>query len=271
VIFSESPSRDPPGYVVCRAQTTAPTQSKMSTASEQAITASDKTSQSQKKRKSAATSTPVEGRGSGKRPLTSHIFLNGTKFEQNGDDWWRCNLCKAPVVREYKVTGCSTDKAAQHLRKEHQIGKAGEIEKVQQEDKGLSLPVFKSVLCSWIVGAHLSFHHVEHPKFLELLKTMNPRAESLLPCANTIRVWIEEVFEKQQQSVMGSLQQSSFRIHWSFDLWTSPNNKAILGIVAHWLDSSTSLRPGKFELHGGRPIGCNGVFLEVIVMAFFRD
>jgi hypothetical protein len=59
------------------------------------------------------TGTPTEGPGSKKRPLTSHIYLYGIKFQRDGQEWWRCSEYQGldPEVREYKISGCSTRKA----------------------------------------------------------------------------------------------------------------------------------------------------------------
>jgi hypothetical protein len=191
------------------------------------------------------TGTPTEGRGSKKRPLTSHIYLYGVKFQRDGQEWWRCSECQGPdpEVREYKISGCSTDKASQHLRKYHRIGKNGPIEAGtagsvgENEQLGLDLRQFKSALCEWIACAHVSFSHVEHEKFRKFCSLLNPRADDLLPTHNTVHKWIDEVFFKQRTMVVARMKRSTFRINWSFDLWTSSNNRPILGIVAHWLES----------------------------------
>jgi hypothetical protein len=31
-------------------------------------------------------------------------------------------------------------------------------------------------------------------------------------------------------------------VHFFFDLWTSPNHRAILGVIAHWVDSTGCLQ-----------------------------
>jgi hypothetical protein len=191
------------------------------------------------------TGTPTEGRGSKKWPLTSHIYLYGVKFQRDGQEWWRCSECEGPdpEVREYKISGCSTDKASQRLLKYHRIGKnahteaeiAGSVGK--NEQLGLDLRQFKSALCEWIACAHVSFSHVEHEKFRKFCSLQNPRVDDLLPTHNTAHKWIDEVFFKQRTIVVARMKRSTFRINWSFDLWTSSKNRPILGIVAHWLES----------------------------------
>jgi hypothetical protein len=101
----------------------------------------------------------------------------------------------------------------------------------------LDLRQFKSALCAWIVCSHVSFSHVEHPKFQNFGRLPTSRLEDLLPIHNTAHNWIEAVFSKQQDLLIARMKASPFRINWGFDLWTSSNNEPILGIVAHWLKS----------------------------------
>jgi hypothetical protein len=207
-----------------------------------------------------ASEDPTQGRGSKKRPLTSHIFLHGVKFKRGSEEWWRCSECPSAeeverdggkLPQEYKITGCSTDKPTRHLREAHGLGKNGKIieqdepQSKQQEapqtgiDRDIQLAVFKGLLCAWIVCAHVAFHQVENIHFRNLLYYLNARAQDLLPdTADTVRNWVMELYNKQREEVSAALRESPFRIHWSFDLWTSSNNKPILGIVAHWMDNT---------------------------------
>ena len=50
-------------------------------------------------------------------------------------------------------------------------------------------------LTRWIVEAHVPFNVVEHPRFQQLLMTVNPSVEGyLVRSGNTIRNWIEDDF-----------------------------------------------------------------------------
>jgi hypothetical protein len=51
-----------------------------------------------------------------------------------------------------------------------------------------------------------------------------------------------ELYHKQREEVTVALRASPFRINWNLDLWTSPNNMSILGIVAHWMDENFQKR-----------------------------
>ena len=57
---------------------------------------------------------------------------------------------------------------------------------------------------------------------------------------STIKSWILEHFAKAKLAVQRSLEGANV-VHFSFDLWSSPNHRAFLGVVAHWVDSSGHL------------------------------
>jgi len=86
--------------------------------------------------------------------------------------------------------------------------------------------------------------------------------------ANTIENCILKQFHHSQQHLTSLFRQSKSKIHFTFDMWTSPNYRAFLGLVAHWLDSNYKL-PSKvismWRFHG-RYRGANqgGCSLEVV-------
>ena len=51
-------------------------------------------------------------------------------------------------------------------------------------------------------------------------------------------------YESQKEKVKQLIQSAKSRIHISYDLWTSPNTLAILGVVAHYVTED-----GKLEYH----------------------
>lgn len=70
--------------------------------------------------------------------------------------------------------------------------------------------------------------------------TEMPRA--LPSSGNTIKNWIIDQFHHNQQALARSFTRSKSKIHFTFDIWTSPNYRACLGVVAHWLDSEYKLQ-----------------------------
>ena len=101
----------------------------------------------------------------------------------------------------------------------------------------VKLPDFKDALITLVVLCQLSFHLVVDQIFVEFLKTIFPLIEDILPSSsNTIRAWVLSSFKDRKAKIIGVLARSRSIVHLSFDLWTSPNHLALLGIVAHYID-----------------------------------
>ena len=80
------------------------------------------------------------------------------------------------------------------------------------------------------------FTEVEHPAFREKIKYVNPAAEALLTSSgDTIRHHIVKIYQEEIKTVTGVISKARSRIHLSFDIWSSPNGKAYLGIEAYWM------------------------------------
>ena len=95
----------------------------------------------------------------------------------------------------------------------------------------------------WIVCMHISMSIVENPIFRELLRWFNADLICWLPKAHkTIKGWIMDSFKKTKDEVRVMIQQSKSNIHLSFDLWTSNNSLALLGIIAHFVDDQHQIR-----------------------------
>ncbi|KJZ69640.1 hypothetical protein HIM_10979 [Hirsutella minnesotensis 3608] len=95
---------------------------------------------------------------------------------------------------------------------------------------------------------------LENQYFRELLFFLNPALLNHLPkAAKTIRGWVMDAFLSKKQQLKEDLQRSRSRISISFDLWTSPNPYAILGVVAMWIDATGKRRStvlGMRRVHG---------------------
>ena len=76
--------------------------------------------------------------------------------------------------------------------------------------------------------------------------------------ANVVKKWILAEFEKRQERVKNRLHESKSRIHLSFDLWTSPNNFAFIGVVA-WVQRV------KWKQHFWGFVVCRGSILGKIL------
>lgn len=97
---------------------------------------------------------------------------------------------------------------------------------------------FIDALVAFVVICQLSINLMVNSLFVELLQVIYPNIESILPKASkTIRGWIIAAFEARKLVLKEDLHKSISKIHFSFDLWTSPNHLALLGIVAHYIDA----------------------------------
>jgi len=60
-------------------------------------------------------------------------------------------------------------------------------------------------------------------------------SKSLPKSGNTVRAWTMQLFSEQKRALIRLLE-SPHVVHFTFDLWSSPNHLAILGLVAHWIN-----------------------------------
>jgi BED zinc finger len=96
---------------------------------------------------------------------------------------------------------------------------------------------FRWMLIKWIVSMHIALSVVENKHFRELIITIAPALEKfVVHSGTTIRRWIRSEFEKQRLIIKKRLAKARSKIHISFDLWTAPNHRTFVGVVAHWLD-----------------------------------
>jgi hypothetical protein len=190
-----------------------------------------------------------------KRPRTSwvgkhgHFLLRIIEGESIGR-FWACNDCNRIF------TAIATTSVADHLRTKHNItkpgsptsslGKRGPINDLfQQAIKRVKLPPLKSqaeqfrrALVGWIADSDVSFSMVQNTRFRELLNLISPEsASTLLPQRHeTARKWLDEVYDDLFNVLKAELHATPYKIHLSFDLWTSSNCFAMMGIVAHFFD-----------------------------------
>ena len=98
------------------------------------------------------------------------------------------------------------------------------------------------LLTTLITECNLPLRLVESPAFRNLLVYLNPQVEPWLPEShNTIHAWVLRQFEFQKQRVKKQLQGSVSCIHITTDLWTSSNNLALLGAIAHFVNPQGDL------------------------------
>jgi len=79
-------------------------------------------------------------------------------------------------------------------------------------------------------------------------------------------------YEKERKEIEKSLPRARSLIHFTMDLWTSPNHIALLGIVAHFVDSTGCLNRALLALREieGVHTGENQCRIFVAVLEEYR-
>jgi hypothetical protein len=203
-----------------------------------------------------------------KRKRTSWVSDYGTYLVEVNERyekkkiWWSCNLCDtAKKIQLYAAS--STNAADGHLRQEH--GAHAQSQSLtDDEDNGAKRPrydvlamqrlaaqgnlvprpkaeSFKALLLKWIVEQNLPLTAVESDTFRDLLCLLSKEIDAYLPLSgDTIHNWIMTEFDLRKQSIKRQLYDEPIsKIHLTFDMWTSDNKLALLGVVAHYLDKTT--------------------------------
>ena len=201
----------------------------------------------------------------------------------NGRDklWW-CSYCANPTY-----SCASTTTARNHLRKTHNIvvqveeSKAKQLRserfknifnkveltqetKRQAEEKrilkkSLHSKAFHEALVQLITLRNLPHRMVEWPEFQALLMTVNYTVNEILVTAHsTVSRLIDRSFVVHKEIFKQKLQQSLSKIHFTIDMWTSPNHKAFQAICVHFVDADTKTLckaliglPEHRRFHGG--------------------
>ena len=205
------------------------------------------------------------GRTSSRR---SWIWNHGERVTIGGKTFWQCNLC---THNPQRYADGSTKHPIGHL-KLHRLSKNGPIPDVNPNTSiiarafgattpriNFNIDIFKQILIQWIVTCHISFNQVQEPSFRLLLSYLTsvssshiaiPRA--LPKSGNTIRTWLMH-FYSEHKNMLISYFTSINIVHFTFDLWSSPNHMSLLGLTGHWVGQNGQLCHallGLRRLHG---------------------
>ncbi|KAL5610443.1 hypothetical protein FOBRF1_006560 [Fusarium oxysporum] len=198
----------------------------------------------------------------GFRLSSSHIWKYGLQYIRGSDkkEVYYCHECTAGKNKQELFVINGTSKVRNDLEQKHQIDPQSSIKKHSSTRKSVldqqksaaatntffwkdSMEKFKELLIRWIVYCHIAFFQLENRYFRELLFFLNPALLNHLPkAAKTIRSWVMDAFLSKKQRLREDLQRSRSRISIYFDLWTSPNPYAILGVIAMWIDTTGKRR-----------------------------
>lgn len=96
---------------------------------------------------------------------------------------------------------------------------------------------FLDALVAFLVICQLSFTLLVGDLFVTFLQVLYPKISDLIPSSsNTLRSYVMDMFTERKKKLKTALHNSPSLVHFSFDLWTSPNHLALLGVVAHYID-----------------------------------
>jgi len=225
---------------------------------------------------------------------TSVIWMYGEDIQlkrDGGGKFWYCYFCeKQHNQQELPIIGNGNSTALDHLEAKHNIDKVtGDykpLKKASNDSNQLSisncndmksivfarrLDRFKDLLVRWIVCCHIAFFQIENIYFRDMLFYLFPPLAKLLPkVADTLRQWVKDAFEVKKEKLRQDMREAHSNISVSFDLWTSPNYLAILGIVAHFISKDGKRRTavlGLRELMGEH----SGENMAEVLLQIFKD
>ena len=102
----------------------------------------------------------------------------------------------------------------------------------------LNRDVLDQALVNLVVVRSLPFRVIEWPEFHAFCQALNPELVSYITTTHSaISKSIQQSFQVQKDIVRKKLQSALTNIHLSVDIWTSPNNRLLLAICSHFVDS----------------------------------
>ncbi|KAF5698483.1 hat family dimerization, partial [Fusarium mundagurra] len=230
-----------------------------------------------------------------KRKKRSPIEPYGSRFvkldreHRNCGEYWLCDLCdEQGITTIFSLPKGTTSGPLDHLRQHHGLlrSRTSSVEgsdstdseatpRPQKSQRTLQESLrkavmskstgqtFRDTLLGWISKANIPFSGIEHPLFRQLLCLLNKNlVQELLPlCGDTVKSWLNAEVESQKGLLKTELAAPPYKKHLSFDLWTSSNQYALLGITVHFVSASQQLQSRFLALkrvlgsHGGENLG----------------
>ena len=203
--------------------------------------------------------------------ITSGIWIQGYRlfYARTGRYWWLCRRChyhgrmrKGTTQQMLYVVDRTTSGPIQHLKEAHKVDSNGETvinkrkspldsyhrqggdDEAQAAENTLGGAFdqhhFKALLYDWLISNNIAFEQLDSPSFRRLLTYATPRAAGCIPSAVTTSRTVGALYDKALGAVTESLRSAQSKINFSFDLWTSKNKLALLGLCAHYIDDKGS-------------------------------
>ncbi len=202
----------------------------------------------------------------GRHQVRADIYSQISILSVNGCEYFKCNTrpqrykCSAGTknIRDHllKRHGWTSLTGVQNKRKREnerikdvvkRMGPAVEERRNAFRKKLLSESLDKETLeYLFVLTVILCDHHfnlVQNHTFPTWLEYVNSAANDFLPnSCSTIRARMMSLYEEGQRRIYLVLQDALSSIHISYDVWTSPNDLEILGIVSHLTNEERRLQ-----------------------------
>ncbi|TMI79832.1 MAG: hypothetical protein E6H10_14720 [Bacteroidetes bacterium] len=184
---------------------------------------------------------------------TSYIWDHGEECVRDGETRWQCNYCLCNYV------GSATSTQRSHLDTVHGIPDPKATKDPKQSTlhnykrPPIRIDILRKLIVEWIVDRHHTFNEMESEALRKIFEYLDPRSTNALMSKKTTRSDVNKYFETAKVAVKERLSLARSRIHISYDLWTSPNHKAMIAIVAHWMSEDYEVKTALLairEVHG---------------------
>jgi hypothetical protein len=244
---------------------------------------------------------PLEKRRNKKSLRSSFVFkwmrdtddMQHLYYNNKGKEEWRCRFCltnyqisggTGTIRTHLESHGIKEDSTSETRVKNVQIAIEQAIESAAEHpqkrrklndtnggERPLDGDVLEVLYVKFIAACNMPLRLVECPEFRALLSYLNTDINSWLPNAHkTVRTWVTRQFEIEKGKIKIRLQNAKTVIHLSLDIWTSPSNKPIFGIIAHYISENGALEQvvlAMKEIEGNH----KGENLAPVLMEVIRD
>jgi hypothetical protein len=189
-----------------------------------------------------------------------HVFYNLA-----GKREWRCRFCR----QNYQLSR-GTHAIKRHLNDAHAIfedspadirAKNVQIDIQNAMDTALANPqkrrklndsdgghlplngdVLEVLYVKFITACNMPLRLVENPEFRAFVSYLNSDVDTWLNTSHhTIRAWVMRQFEIEKRRIKLRLRDARSKIHISLDIWTSTNNKAVMGVTVVYIGQEGEL------------------------------
>lgn len=173
--------------------------------------------------------------------------------------YWLCRTCH--LSKRYKssfLTASGFKSIINHLRREHRIGANGEKitaaagplrkhltnnTRALQDFDPDKQKLFATAFPDWVIKQNPSFCTATNKETIAMFQLLRSGTSSLFYQSPTsLSRLIKLSYQRRCGEIKALLLGAKSRIHLSSDLWSSPNNKSLLGVVSHFLEESFTHR-----------------------------